>query len=125
MAAGLHIKSPGMGQDIGSLSGGNQQKVVIARCLLTRPRILLLDEPTRGVDVGAKREIHSIIRRLAASGMGVILVSSELEEVRALAHRIVVMSRGTITAEFDAAEATDDALTRAAAADPNRLVAIS
>ncbi len=118
VAADLRIKAPGLATGIGSLSGGNQQKVVIARCLLTRPRVLLLDEPTRGVDVGAKREIHSIVGRLAASGMGVILVSSELEEVRAVAHRIVVLSRGAITAEFDAAEATDDALARAASAGP-------
>lgn len=118
MAADLHIKAPGLQQDVGSLSGGNQQKVVIARCLLTGPRILLLDEPTRGVDVGAKREIHEMIGRLAAAGMGVIVVSSELEEVRAAAHRVLVMSRGGITAEFDAAEATDDALARAASAAP-------
>jgi erythritol transport system ATP-binding protein len=85
---------------------------------LTGPRILLLDEPTRGVDVGAKREIHEMIGRLAASGMGVMVVSSELEEVRAAAHRVLVMSRGGITAEFDAAEATDDALARAASAAP-------
>jgi erythritol transport system ATP-binding protein len=72
------------------------------------------------VDVGAKREIHSIVKRLAASGMGVILVSSELEEVRAAATRLVVMSRGAITAEFDAAQATDGALASAASAGPER-----
>src|SRR5262249_9023160 len=110
MAADLHIKTPGLQHNIGSLSGGNQQKVVIAKCLLTAPRVLLLDEPTRGVDVGAKREIHAIIRRLAASGLAILLVSSELEEVRATADRIVVMSRGAVTAEFEAGEATDDAL---------------
>jgi erythritol transport system ATP-binding protein len=120
MAAGLRIKTPGLRHNIGSLSGGNQQKVVIAKCLLTGPRVLLLDEPTRGVDVGAKREIHAIVKRLAASGMGVVLVSSELEEVRAAAHRIVVLSRGAITAQFDAAEATDDALASAASAGPER-----
>jgi len=120
MAAGLRIKGPGLGHNIGSLSGGNQQKVVIAKCLLTEPRVLLLDEPTRGVDVGAKREIHSIVKRLAASGMGIILVSSELEEVRAASTRLVVMSRGAITAEFDAAQATDDALASAASAGPDR-----
>ncbi|MCC7175689.1 MAG: sugar ABC transporter ATP-binding protein [Bryobacterales bacterium] len=114
MVNGLRIKTAGLGLEIGSLSGGNQQKVIIARCLLTGPRVLLLDEPTRGVDVGAKREIHSIIRRLAEEGMGVILVSSELEEVRAAAHRIVVMSRGRVTAEFAASQATDSALAEAA-----------
>jgi erythritol transport system ATP-binding protein len=120
MMDNLRIKAPGLGYDIDALSGGNQQKVVIAKCLLTEPRVLLLDEPTRGVDVGAKAEIHAIIRRLAASGMAIILASSELEEVRATAHRIVVMSRGSITAEFDAAKATDDALARAACAGPEQ-----
>lgn len=114
MAADLRIKAHGLRHNIESLSGGNQQKVVIAKCLLTGPRVLLLDEPTRGVDVGAKREIHSIVRQLASRGMGIILVSSELEEVRAVAKRIVVMSRGAITAQFDAAQATDDALALAA-----------
>jgi erythritol transport system ATP-binding protein len=116
MAAELRIKTPGMRHNIGSLSGGNQQKVVLAKCLMTEPRVLLLDEPTRGVDVGAKREIQGIVRRLAASGMGILLVSSELEEVRATADRIVVMSRGAVTAEFQAGEATDDALAVAASA---------
>jgi erythritol transport system ATP-binding protein len=120
MAAELRIKAPSLRHNIGSLSGGNQQKVVIAKCLMTGPRVLLLDEPTRGVDVGAKREIHSMIKRLAAAGMGIILVSSELQEVRAAAHRIVVMSRGVITAEFDGAVATDDALRSAASAGPQQ-----
>jgi ABC-type sugar transport system ATPase subunit len=114
MASELRIKTPGLQHSIGSLSGGNQQKVVIAKCLLTRPRVLLLDEPTRGVDVGAKREIHATVRKLALSGMGVLLVSSELEEVRATATRIVVMSRGAVTAEFDPDGASDDALASAA-----------
>jgi erythritol transport system ATP-binding protein len=113
-AADLHIKAPHLRHNIGSLSGGNQQKVVIAKCLMTGPRVLLLDEPTRGVDVGAKREIHAIVRRLAAEGMGILVVSSELEEVRALATRIVVLSRGAVTAEFAASEATDSALAVAA-----------
>ena len=114
MAGELRIKAPGLRHNIGSLSGGNQQKVVIAKCLMTKPRVLLLDEPTRGVDVGAKREIHSVVKGLAAAGMGIVLVSSELEEVRVVATRIVVMSRGAITAAFDAAEATDEALASAA-----------
>ena len=113
IAAGLRIKARSLRDNIGTLSGGNQQKTVIARCLLTHPRVLLLDEPTRGVDVGAKREIHGIVRSLAASGMGILLVSSELEEVRATATRIVVMSRGAVTAQFHAG-VSDDALARAA-----------
>jgi ABC-type sugar transport system ATPase subunit len=114
MVSELRIKAPGLRYNIESLSGGNQQKVVIAKCLLTQPRVLLLDEPTRGVDVGAKREIHSIVKKLAESGMGIVLVSSELEEVRAAANRILVMSRGAVTAEFAAGAATDDALALAA-----------
>jgi erythritol transport system ATP-binding protein len=113
-ATRLRIRTPGLDHNIGSLSGGNQQKVLIARCVLTRPRVLLHDEPTRGDDIAAKREIHSIVRELAASGMGIILVSSELEEVRAVSDRILAMSRGEITGEFRASEATDDALARAA-----------
>jgi erythritol transport system ATP-binding protein len=116
MAADLRIKTPGLTHNIGVLSGGNQQKVVVAKCLLTGPCVLLLDEPTRGVDVNAKHEIHGIVRRLGASGMAILMVSSELEEVRATADRIVVMSRGMVTAEFQAAEATDEALAAAASA---------
>jgi len=114
MTGELRIKTPGLNADIGSLSGGNQQKVVMAKCLLTGPRVLLLDEPTRGVDVGAKREIHAIVRRMAASGMAIVLVSSELDEIRAVADRILVMSRGAVSAEFRAGEATEDALALAA-----------
>jgi erythritol transport system ATP-binding protein len=112
----LRIKYPGLEFNIGSLSGGNQQKVLLARCLLTNPRVLLLDEPTRGVDVGAKREIHAIVRRLAERGMGILVASSELEEVRALAHRVVVLSRGKVTGIFAAAEANDAVLASAASA---------
>ncbi len=114
MSADLRIKAPGMRSNIGALSGGNQQKVVIAKCLMTEPRVLLLDEPTRGVDVGAKHEIHALVRRLAGSGMGVLVASSEPEELRATASRIVVMSRGAVSAEFSAADATDAALAAAA-----------
>jgi erythritol transport system ATP-binding protein len=114
MVTDLRIKAPGLDHNIGSLSGGNQQKVVIARCLLTSPRVLLMDEPTRGVDVGAKQEIHTLVQRLAASGMGIVYVSSELDEVRQVASRILVMCRGSVTGEFPASEATSDALARAA-----------
>jgi erythritol transport system ATP-binding protein len=120
MAADLRIKTPGLGANIASLSGGNQQKVIMAKCLLTEPRVLLLDEPTRGVDVGAKREIHGIVRRMAASGMAVVLVSSELEEIRAVADRILVISRGAVSAEFRAGEASEDALALAASTSAER-----
>jgi ABC-type sugar transport system ATPase subunit len=117
VAAELRLRAPGLRADIGALSGGNQQKAVIAKCLLTEPRVLLLDEPTRGVDVGAKREIHGIVRRLAQAGMAIVLASSELEEVRATADRIIVMSRGSISGEFPAAQASDDTLAVAASSD--------
>jgi erythritol transport system ATP-binding protein len=115
----LRIKLPGLEANIAALSGGNQQKVVIARCLMTTPKVLLLDEPARGVDVGAKREIYGIVRQLAAAGMGIVFVSSELEEVRAIATRVIVMSRGAITAEFGRAQADDHALAVAASAHPD------
>lgn len=121
MSSQLQIRCPSLHHLIASLSGGNQQKVLLGRCLLTNPRVLLLDEPTRGVDVGAKREIHAIIRRLAAAGMAVLLASSELEEVRSVSDRILVLSRGALVAAFPARAATDDALMAAAsAADEGR-----
>jgi ABC-type sugar transport system ATPase subunit len=97
-----------------SLSGGNQQKVIIARCLMRNPALLLLDEPTRGVDVGAKAEIYAILRRLAAKGIGILFTSSEIEETRALADRALVLCRGRISAEFSRNEITDEALFAAA-----------
>ena len=97
------------------LSGGNQQKSVVGRALLTQPKILLLDEPTRGIDVGAKAEMFGIMGQLADQGLGVIFVSSELKEVLAVSDRILVMARGRITAEFAAEEATENALVQASA----------
>src|SRR5215831_379939 len=96
----LRIRTSAIDNNIGSLSGGNQQKVVLAKCLMTSPKVLLLDEPTRGVDVGAKRKIYNIVRRLAASGMGIIFVSSELDEIRVVSDRILVLAKGRITGEF-------------------------
>ena len=90
----LGIKTPSAQHMIGSLSGGNQQKVVVAKAILTAPKVLLLDEPTRGIDVGAKAEMFEIMRRLAKAGLGIIFSSSELMEVLALADRILVMSKG-------------------------------
>jgi len=110
----LRIKTPGPTAPMGSLSGGNQQKVVIGRAAMSRPRVLLMDEPTRGVDVGAKAEILETMRRLAADGLAVVFASSELAEVRAGATRILVMSRGRITADVAAADATDEVLASAA-----------
>lgn len=97
-----------------SLSGGNQQKVVIAKWLLSRPTIFIMDEPTRGIDVGAKYEIYSIIDQLAASGSGVLFISSELEELTGMCDRILVMSRGEIVGEFERAQFDSEAILRSA-----------
>lgn len=111
----LSIRTADPRQLISSLSGGNQQKVVVAKGLLTDPRVLMLDEPTRGVDVGAKAEIFEIASRLAGEGYGVILISSELKEILAMADRIIVMSKGVITGEFTNDKATEDKLVAASA----------
>jgi erythritol transport system ATP-binding protein len=115
MASELGIASATPQIRIGALSGGNQQKVVIARALLTRPRLLLLDEPTRGIDVGAKAELRALVRRLAEGGVGILYVSSDLEEMRGVADRIVVLSNGRVTGCFPASEASHDDLVAAAA----------
>ena len=120
MAGDLGIASARPELPIGALSGGNQQKVVIARALLTRPRVLLLDEPTRGVDVGAKDELRALVRRLAREGVGVVFVSSDLEEVVGVADRILVLSNGKVTGRFAAGEATHDALVAASALEHGR-----
>lgn len=99
-----------------TLSGGNQQKVVLAKWLAARPRILILDEPTRGIDVGAKAEIYNIVRQLADEGIGVLFISSELPEILGLSDRILVMRRGRIAAEFDAIEANEESIMRVAVA---------
>lgn len=100
---------------ISSLSGGNQQKVVVSKALLTSPKVLLMDEPTRGIDVGAKEEIFDIMTELAQRGLGVLFVSTELKEVMAMADRIIVMSKGKITAMMPRAEATEQKLVEASA----------
>jgi simple sugar transport system ATP-binding protein/ribose transport system ATP-binding protein len=92
------------------LSGGNQQKLLFARALLTGPRLLIADEPTRGVDVGAKREIYDLIVDLAADGMAVLLISNEIEEVLGLAHHVYVMRAGTIVAELEGEAITEEAI---------------
>ncbi len=113
----LNIKIPGLSAPVTSLSGGNQQKVVLGRALLTEPKLLLLDEPTRGIDVGAKSQIASIMADLARSGFGVLFISSELAEVMAMSDRVLVMAKGQITAEFTAAQVTEEALVTASASD--------
>jgi ABC-type sugar transport system ATPase subunit len=108
------IKAASAGQDAGTLSGGNQQKVVLAKWLATGPRVLLLDEPTIGVDVGAKHEIYSLMNRLTADGLAILLITSELPELLAMSDRIVVLHRGRVQGEFSGAEATQENVTRAA-----------
>jgi rhamnose transport system ATP-binding protein len=104
----LRIKAPSVDTVVGALSGGNQQKVVIAKWLATRPSILILDEPTHGVDVGAKAEVHRLISQLAGEGMAVILISSELPEVLALSDRIIVLREGQVAAHFTREEADQE-----------------
>lgn len=115
MVKSLSIRVANIGQSITSLSGGNQQKCVVAKALLTSPKVLMLDEPTRGIDVGAKSEIFEIISRLAEQGYGVIFISTELKEVLAMSDRILVMSKGAITGEFSREEATEEKLVAASA----------
>ncbi len=115
MANVLQLKSGDIAeQPAKALSGGNQQKVVIAKWLLSRPSIFIMDEPTRGIDVGAKYEIYSIIDRLAAEGSGVLIISSELEELIGMCDRILVMSRGELYGEFPRAEFHEERVLRAA-----------
>lgn len=109
----LHIKTSSADAPITSLSGGNQQKVVIGKSLLTQPRVLLLDEPSRGIDIGAKAEVFSTMRDLADSGLAIVYTTSDLKETHAVADRILVMAYGRITADLRAEEATDEALVRA------------
>ncbi|MDR1833591.1 MAG: ATP-binding cassette domain-containing protein, partial [Propionibacteriaceae bacterium] len=113
----LNIRTPSANQRVENLSGGNQQKVVLARWLAGDSQVLILDEPTRGVDVGAKAEIYKIIDQLAASGVAVLVISSELPEVLGLADRIVVMQNGHITGELTREEATEEKILALAMAD--------
>lgn len=108
MISDLRIKTPGMQQKVKFLSGGNQQKVVIGKSLLSSPDVLILDEPTRGIDVGAKFEIYQLIDQLAREGKAIILISSELPELLGLSHRIMVLSKGEISAELNTEEATQE-----------------
>lgn len=110
----LSIKTSSIDASVGTLSGGNQQKVALARWLTTNPRLLILDEPTQGVDVGAKSEIHALIIELAAQGLGILLISSELPEILGMSDRIAVMHGGCITGVLDRRDATQEALMRLA-----------
>ncbi len=107
-AGQLRVRSTGVEQLVSALSGGNQQKVVLGKWLATNPSVLILDEPTRGIDVGAKSEVHRIISELAAHGLAIILISSDLPEVLAMADRVIVLHEGHITGEFARSEATQE-----------------
>jgi inositol transport system ATP-binding protein len=106
MAKRLRVKTPGLFERIENLSGGNQQKVLIGRWLLTNPRVLILDEPTRGIDVGAKAEIHRIVTEFAKVGVAVLMISSEMPEVLGMSDRVMVMHEGKVTGFLDRSEAT-------------------
>jgi L-arabinose transport system ATP-binding protein len=112
--ASLGIKTAALSTAIGFLSGGNQQKAILARWLSEQVKVILLDEPTRGIDVGAKSEIYSIVQKLAASGVGVLFVSSELPEVLGLADRVLVMRGGCLSGEFARAAASEENVLKAA-----------
>jgi ribose transport system ATP-binding protein len=106
----LRIKTPSEDQPVRFLSGGNQQKVVIGKWLAMNPRVFLLDEPTRGIDVGAKQEIYQLMEKLATSGAGILFVSSELEEILGLADRVLVMHEGRITGELSRSELSEQSI---------------
>ncbi|MFW6108252.1 MAG: sugar ABC transporter ATP-binding protein [bacterium] len=106
----LRIRTPSQEQEVQLLSGGNQQKVVLARWLALRPKVLVLDEPTRGIDVGAKAEIYDLMGELARDGVGILMISSELPEVLGMSDRVLVVRQGTIVAEFDRRQATQEAI---------------
>jgi rhamnose transport system ATP-binding protein len=114
MTSKVDVRSAGLSARVTALSGGNQQKVLFAKWLFRSPRVLILDEPTRGVDVGAKLGIHELIVSLASTGMAVLLISSEIEEVLALAHRVLVMRGGRVVGEFAGDAIAEDAILHAA-----------
>ena len=102
----LHVKAPSLETRVGNLSGGNQQKVVIARTLNTEPKLLILDEPTKGIDVGSKNEIYQLINDLCAKGVAIIMISSELPELMAMSDRFIVMAEGKVVGELGKLDAT-------------------
>jgi len=110
----LRVKAPTMETRVGTLSGGNQQKIVLGKALMTGPKVVFLDEPTRGIDVGAKLEVYELINRLTAEGMAVVLVSSEMPELMGMSDRILILAEGRVGGEFEKSEATQEKLLAAA-----------
>ena len=117
----LNIRTPSIQLEAGKLSGGNQQKVVLSKWLNTRPKLLILDEPTRGIDVGAKAEVHHMINELAQEGMAIIMISSDLPEVLAMSDRVLVMREGQQMAIFNREEATQEKVMTAAMGQSNHI----
>jgi ABC-type sugar transport system ATPase subunit len=113
-AIGRSALDTGIDRAAGTLSGGNQQKLLFARALLVGPRLLIADEPTRGIDVGARQSLYELLTSLAADGMGVLLISSEVEEILGLAHRVLVMRAGRIAAELEGSRIHESAIIEAA-----------
>ena len=118
----LRVKAPGLEDIVGNLSGGNQQKVVLGKALLSNPKVIFLDEPTRGIDVGAKQEIYNLINALTEQGLAVVLVSSELPELMGMSDRIIMLNEGEIGGEFTKAQATPEKLLSAAMGQEAHLV---
>jgi D-xylose transport system ATP-binding protein len=118
----LRVKANSVATVVGTLSGGNQQKVVLAKWLLINPKVLFLDEPTRGIDVGAKQEIYTQINNLAKKGLAIIVVSSELPEVLGMSDRVMVLHEGQVTGEFTRAEATPEKVMMAATGESKVMV---
>jgi rhamnose transport system ATP-binding protein len=122
-AARLRLKFGRLGNPVTTLSGGNQQKVVLAKWLARDPKLLIVDEPTRGIDVGTKAEVHRILDGLVAGGMAVLMISSELPEVLGMADRVLVLREGRLTAELTRKEASEDSIMRAATGQDAVIVA--
>jgi ABC-type sugar transport system ATPase subunit len=118
----FRIRTPSLGQRVGLLSGGNQQKVLLARWLEIRPRVLIADEPTRGIDIGAKAEVHALLRGLANKGIGVLLISSELPEILGMCDRVLVLHEGRLAGELPAQEASEEAIMRLATGHKEKAV---
>ncbi len=114
MCAKLNVKAPSVEARVSDLSGGNQQKVVLAKWLSLDPRVLIFDEPTRGIDVGAKAEIYQLMRRLAESGVAIIMISSDMEEILGESDRVAVMHEGAITGVLERPECSEEAIMKLA-----------
>ena len=113
-AARLEVKTSALDMEAATMSGGNQQKVVLAKWLATEPKLLIIDEPTRGIDIGTKAEVHRLLSDLAGQGLAILMISSELPEVLGMADRVLVVREGEITADLDRSEANPESVMRAA-----------